>query len=192
MNLINQVKFILQISRSHNIVRRYFVVNGFDGALTMLGLVVGFVFSNTNDLSIVLTACLSAAIALGMSGMSSAYVSESAERKRALTDLEMAMIRDMRDSAHGDAARYAPFIISIVNGFAPFIISLLILSPIILSIYGFNFVFSPLYLSILIALILVFLLGVFLGRVSGISWFQSGLQTLLVALITALLIFSLA
>ena len=189
MNLYNQIKFILGITRSHNIVRRYFIVNGFDGALTMLGLIMGFLFSTSVDLSIILTACLSAAIALGMSGMSSAYVSESAERKRALAKLQDAMIRDLHDSAHGDAARYVPLLIAIVNGFAPFIISLIILSPLILSINGFNLPFSPLHIAILNALILVFLLGVFLGRISGVSWFRSGVQTLIVATITALLIY---
>ena len=36
MNLLKQVNFLLRITRTHGIVRRYFVVNGFDGALTML------------------------------------------------------------------------------------------------------------------------------------------------------------
>lgn len=189
MDLYHQIKFILRLTRSHNIVRRYFVVNGFDGALTMLGLIMGFLFSTATDLSIILTACLSAAIALGMSGISSAYVSESAERKRALAKLQDAMIHDLHDSAHGDAARYVPLLIAIVNGFAPFIISLLILSPLILSINGFNLPFAPLHIAILISLILVFFLGVFLGRISGISWFRSGVQTLVVATITALLIY---
>jgi len=155
----------------------------------MLGLIMGFLFSSAVDLSIVLTACMSAAIALGMSGMSSAYVSESAERKRALAKLQDAMIHDLHDSAHGDAARYVPLLIAIVNGFAPFIISLLILSPLILSINGINLPFSPLHIAILIALITVFLLGVFLGRISGVPWFRRGVQPLSVAAITAFLIY---
>jgi VIT1/CCC1 family predicted Fe2+/Mn2+ transporter len=36
---------------------------------------------------------------------------------------------------------------------------------------------------------LIFLLGVMLGRVAGISWMRSGIQTLLVAVLTAALIY---
>ena len=189
MSLINQVKFILRITRSHDIVRRYFVVNGFDGALTMLGLIMGFLFNNTVELSIIISACLGAAIALAMSGMSSAYVSEYAERKHALEKLEEAMIRDLHDSAHGEAARGVPVLVALVNGLAPFIISLLILLPLFLSNAGFTLPLSPLYFAILIALILIFSLGVFLGNIAGISWLRSGLQTLAVAIITSLLIY---
>lgn len=189
MNAINQIKFLLRISRSHDIVRRYFVVNGFDGALTMLGMMMGFLFSSTIELSVVINTCLAAAIALGMSGMSSAYVSEYAERQRTLGKLEEAMISDLHDSAHGDAARAIPVLIALVNGLAPFVISLLILIPLLLSNSGIILPMSPFYLAILIALLLLFFLGVFLGRVAGISWLRSGLQTLLVAMLTALLIY---
>jgi len=189
MDLFHQVKFILRLTRSHDIVRRYFIVNGFDGALTMLGLIMGFLFSDTIEITVILNACLGAAIALGMSGMSSAYVSESAERHRELGKLEEAMISDLHDSAHGEAARSVPWLIALVNGFAPLIISLLILIPLFISKSGIVLPVSPLYIAILIALFLIFLLGVILGRIADISWFRSGIQTLLVASITALLIY---
>jgi predicted membrane protein (TIGR00267 family) len=188
MSFLEQVTFILRISRSHDIVRRYFVVNGFDGALTMLGLIMGFLFSDEIDLSVIVNVCLGAAIALGMSGLSSAYVSEYAERKRELDQLEKAMISDLHDSAHGDAARGVPLLIALVNGFAPLVISLIIITPLFLSLYGVPLPVSPLYLAIIVALFLIFLLGVFLGRVAGISWFRSGLQTLVIASVTSLLI----
>lgn len=189
MKLLQQVKFLFEITRSHGIVRRYFVVNGFDGALTMLGLIIGFQLSAATELSVVVNACLGAAIALGVSGVSSAYVSEAAERRRALAKLEEAMVTDLQESAHAEAVRWVPMLIALVNGSSPLIISLLILSPLWLAMQGMSLPLSPLYLAIIIALLLIFLLGVFLGRISGISWLRSGLQTLLIALITSLLIY---
>lgn len=189
MSLFQQAKFLLRINRTHDIMRRYFVVNGFDGALTMLGLIIGFLVSTPADLSLIINACLGAAIALGVSGVSSAYVSESAERKRALVKLEEAMISNLQESAHGEAARLAPIFIALVNGLAPLIISLLILIPLWLSNAGVPLPLSPLYMAIIIALLLVFLLGVFLGRIAGVSWLRSGVQTLLVAITTAVLIY---
>ena len=192
MSLLQQARFLLRITRTHGIVRRYFVVNGFDGALTMLGLIIGFLISSPADLSVIINACLGAAIALGMSGVSSAYVSESAERRRALGELEEAMVSDLQESAHGEAARWVPLLIAFVNGSAPLVISLLILIPLWLASAGIAMPVSPLYIAIIVALALIFLLGVFIGRIAGISWLRSGIQTLLVAVITAALIYLLA
>ncbi|MFT5658556.1 MAG: putative membrane protein (TIGR00267 family) [Gammaproteobacteria bacterium] len=189
MRLLNEVRFLLHISSSHGIARRYFVVNGFDGALTMLGLIIGFALSTSAELSTVMNACLGAAIALGMSGLSSAYISETAERKHALDMLEQAMARDLQHSAHGKAARLVPWIIALVNGLAPLAISLLILMPLWLANAGVQLPLSPLYAAILVALALVFLLGVFLGRIAEISWLRSGLHTLIMAVLTAALIY---
>ncbi|MCK4675236.1 MAG: hypothetical protein KAT61_04935 [Gammaproteobacteria bacterium] len=189
MRLLNQAKFLLDITSTHGIVRRYFVVNGFDGALTMLGLIIGFLVSSPSNLSVIINVCLSAAIALSVSGLSSAYISESAERKRALGKLEQAMISDLNESAYGDATRRVPFLIALVNGLAPLIISLLILLPLWLSIAGVILPVPPLYAAIIVALLLIFLLGVFLGRIAGGSWLRSGIQTLLVAVVTAVLIY---
>lgn len=189
MGLLEQTRFLLRITRTRGIMRRYFVVNGFDGALTMLGLVIGFMVSGTTNPPVIINVCLGAAIALGMSGVSSAYVSEAAERKRALGELEEAMIADLHDSAHGEAARGVPLLIALVNGFAPLSISLLILVPLMLANAGFALPISPLYATVAITLLLIFLLGVFLGCIAGVSWLRSGVQTLLVAIVTAALIY---
>lgn len=189
MRLMHQARLLLSISRTSDITRRYFVVNGFDGALTMLGMIIGFIISASVDLTVIINTCLGAAIALGMSGLSSAYVSEVAERKRALVKLEQAMIADLRETAHGDAARWVPIWIAMVNGAAPLFISLLILLPLWLSKAGFALPLSPLYAAVSVAFVLIFLLGVLLGRIAGISWLRSGVQTLLVAVTTAVLIY---
>ena len=188
MNLLSRANFLLSITRTHGIARRYFVVNGFDGALTMLGIITGFRISAPASLAIIISACLGAAIALGVSGMSSAYISESAERRRALAELEEAMLINLRDSRHGDAARWVPLLIALVNGVAPLLISLLIITPLWLAEAGLTLPVSPLHAAIVVALVIIFFLGVFLGRVAGVSWLRSGIRTLLVALLTAALI----
>jgi predicted membrane protein (TIGR00267 family) len=192
MKLVDQAGLLLRITRTHGIARRYFVVNGFDGALTMLGLLTGFLLSRPIDLTVVISACLGAAIALGVSGVSSAYVSESAERRRAIDDLQGAMISDLGDSFHGDAARWVPVLIAVVNGAAPLLISLLIMLPLWLAQAGVAMPWSPLYAALGVALFLIFLLGVFLGRVARIPWWSSGIKTLLIALFTGGLIILIA
>lgn len=189
MSLVRRTMGLMDISGSGEILRRYLVVNGFDGALTMLGLIMGFLFSAPGELDVALNACIAAAIALGMSGISSAYVSEVAERKRQLEKLEGAMIEDLSETAHGEAARWVPLVVAFVNGVAPLLISLLIISPLWLAREGVPLALPPLYLAILIAFSLIFVLGVLLGRIAEVSWLRSGAQTTLVAAITVALIY---
>lgn len=189
MRLLSQINLLLRITHSNDIMRRYFVVNGFDGALTMMGLMIGFLVSTPAELSTIINACLGTAIALAMSGVSSAYVSELAERQHALGELEAAMVSDLHDSAYGDAMRWTPLLIALVNGLSPLLFSLLILIPLLLSNAGMLLPISPLYVAIIIALIIVFLLGSFLGRITKIPWWCSGIRTLLVAIMTATMIF---
>ena len=191
MPRMHDLRFLLRITRSHAIARRYFVVNGFDGALTMLGIIIGFYFGGEAKVTVILGACFGAAVALGMSGVSSAYISEAAERQKELKALESAMGTDLEDTAHGRAARLVPALIAVVNGAAPLLISLLILLPLWLAVVVPGFPLDPLESAIAVALALIFLLGVFLGRIGGTFWLLSGLRTLLIALLTCAIIYAL-
>jgi len=186
---LKQIRTLLEISHSEEIMRRYFVVNGYDGALTMLGLIMGFYVSDSVDLAVVITSCLAAALALGMSGISSAYISEAAERRRILEQLEEAMVTSLDESHHARAVIWIPWLVALVNGIAPLLIALIIIIPLWLARSGVVLVFGPLLSAMVVALVIVFLLGVFLGRVGGTFWLWSGLQSLAVAFVTVGLIY---
>ena len=162
--MLRRFSLLIDLSRYHSIGRRYFVVNGFDGALTMLGILLGFYHVGNTPISIITGACLGAAIALGASGLSSAYISESAERKKELKDLESAMATSLEESAHAQAARLSPVIIALINGFSPLILSLIIMLPLWLTELGDDLFLSPVELSISVALLVIFSLGIFLGK----------------------------
>ncbi len=180
---------MLNLSGSWGIMRRYFVVNGFDGALTSLGLIMGFYVSTGVELGVVITTCLAASLALGMSGISSAYISEAAERRRHLAQLEEAMLASLDESYHARAVNWSAWLVALVNGVAPLIIALMIIFPLWLGQQNLLYGLEPLATAITVALMIIFLLGVFLGRVGGTFWLWSGLQSLAVALLTLGLIY---
>lgn len=188
MEILYQLQLLFRISRSRDIARRYFVVNGFDGALTMLGMIMGFYIGGTASTEVMISACFGAAIALGMSGISSAYISEVAERRRELKELETAMVSDLADAAHGRAARIIPVVIALVNGLTPLLIALLIIAPLWFSQTLQALTLEPLPLAIAIAFTIIFLLGTLLGKVSGTFWLLSGLRTLAIGILTCLII----
>jgi predicted membrane protein (TIGR00267 family) len=188
MPLSDPLNLGLHLAQTRGIIRRYAVVNGFDGALTMLGLLTGFRLGGEVALETVIAACLGAAVALGVSGLTSAYLSESAERRRALAELESAMVTDLKGSGHARAARLLPVLVAVVNGAAPLLVSLLIILPLWLAGFGVTLPLEPLSSAIATAFLCIFGLGVFLGKVAGTSWLWSGIKTLLIALATMLLI----
>lgn len=190
--MFEKLSLLFKIGRANGIARRYFIVNGFDGALTMLGLIMGFYVSEHVNISVVVNACLGAAIALGVSGLTSAYISEAAEKKKELRQLEEAMVKDLGDSAYGQATRLLPFVIALINGLAPLIISLIIILPLWATSFALLIPLAPLETALLMALAILFLLGVFLGRISDTFWLWAGLRTLLIATVTAGLIFLLS
>jgi len=80
------------------IARRKFFNNAFDGALTCAGIVSGsfiiFISNPTQSLSstIIIITGLSTALAIGISGLWGAFLSEEAERKKKLDDLKKEMV----------------------------------------------------------------------------------------------------
>lgn len=188
MNIITELRMLVRLSRAQGIARRYFVVNGFDGALAMLGLNMGFLLSGGVATATAVSACTGTAIALGMSGLSSGYVSEMAEKKRELRELERAMATSLEQSVHATAARLVPVYVALVNGVAPFLIAMLVTAPLLLAQAGITVPFGALPAAIITAFVLIFLLGVTLGRISGTFWLWSALRTLSIAAITSALI----
>jgi predicted membrane protein (TIGR00267 family) len=181
-------QFFTLLYRGRKIARRYLITNGFDGTLTMLGLMTGFYISGTTELRVAINGCLGAAVALFVSGFSSAYLSEKAERKQELRELEQALLIDLKESHYGETSRYLPFLIASVNGLSPLLFSLIIIAPLYLSYHGVEWPLSPFLVAIITALFCIFLLGVYLGKISRQFWLWAGLRTVLIAVILVLVI----
>ena len=189
MRIWDDVSLLMTVSRAREIARRYFVTNGLDGALAMMGLTIGFYVGERVPVQTVLSACTGTAIALTMSGLSSAYMSESAERYRELRNLQEAMVHDLEVSAHARAACDVPWLIACVNGLAPLMMAMVIMLPLWLEAFSIPLILPALESSIVLAFVVIFFLGVFLGRVSRSFWMWSALHTTLIATVTAGLIF---
>ncbi len=157
----------------------------------MLGLTVGFYTTGDIPTQTAINACLGAAIALFVSGLTSAYISESEERKKELAELERAMAASLGETEHGQATKWVPIWIALVNGFSPLLVSLFIISPLWMDQIGIPLPIPPLESTIVFALLTIFLLGTFLGKVSGSSWLWTGLRALGIAAITCLVILTL-
>lgn len=166
------------------IARRYFVKNGFDGSMTMLGIIVGAWVVNVTRSEIVVTAGLGACLAMGISGVSGAYMTERAERKRDLKNLESAMITKLDDSVINDATKFVSFYAAIVDGGSPILTAIVSLSPFFFVLHGLLAVEKAYVVSLAVTLITLFMLGIYLGKIAKENALLYGLQTLVAGVAT--------
>jgi len=183
MGFLEKIKRYIRISGVGSISRRYFVMNAFDGATTVLGIVVGaYVAEITNQLWII-SSGLGAALAMGLSGFAGAYMTEEAEREKKLNTLEKSMLTELKDSVVGKASRFASIWAGVVDGVSPALTALVCLTPFFLSSHGLFSINFAIQLSVAMALSIMFLLGVFLGKISNRNMLFHGAKMLFVGLI---------
>jgi predicted membrane protein (TIGR00267 family) len=134
------------------------------------------------DLSIPIRIGIATSIAMGISGLWGAYLTESAERQRELSDLEKISLIDQSETSIGRASRFAVIVVSVVDGLAPALAAFIVLIPLFLASWINNPILSY-GLAGGIALICLFGLGMFLGKVSEKSLIGYGFKTLLAGIV---------
>lgn len=184
---LDEIGTYLRVTRAQRILRRYFAMNAFDGAMTSLGVVIGAYISNILDPRAIIGVIIVSGIAMAVSGFSGTYMTESAERSKSLNELEDAMLVDLEDTIYGHASRFVSLFAAFVDGSAPFIASIPAVVPFYLSLVGLLPIGLAFYVSIGASLSILFLLGVFLGRISEGNLLYSGVKMVVAGLAVALL-----
>lgn len=172
-----------EITNLGPIARRYFVIGAFDGALTILGIIVGAFASGAGEAEkgIVLTASMSAAIALAVSSAVGAYEAERVEKKLDMRSLERAMLTQLSEE-HKGAFRFAARVSALVHGIAPLIAAL----PPVIPFFWFP-IPEATAIAIAATLTILFVMGAYLGSLvreqmlfTGLRFVAAGLATSLV------------
>ena len=179
---LEEIQIYNQIAGIAEIARRYFAMNAFDGVLTTIGVLAGNYLAGVRDLSIPIRIGIATSIAMGISGLWGAYLTESAERQRELADLEKISLIDQSETSIGRASRFAVIVVSVVDGLAPALAAFIVLIPLFLGSWINNPILSY-GLAGGIALLLLFGLGLFLGKVSEKSMIGYGFKTLLAGIL---------
>ncbi|MFX1427987.1 MAG: VIT1/CCC1 transporter family protein [Promethearchaeota archaeon] len=195
------------------IARRKFFNNAFDGALTCAGIVSGIfiIFLNNPDQltpqNVIVTG-FATALAIGISGLWGAFLSEEAERKKKITDMK----KDMAISEEDDeintvfseeiidnnktkknkkkktiiqkAEDFATIVASLVDGGAPVLGSSL---PLVPFFFGLKLSILHFIASYLILIILLVYLGNFLGKISGGGRIRYALHLVTAGIVTLLI-----
>jgi len=165
-----------RLSEVGQIARRAFANNSFDGILTMVGVVMGSFFVGVQDASTVLVTGLSTALAIGISGGWGAYLTESAERRHEIRELERLTLTELRDTKIGRASRLAVVLVAAVDGLSPFLAALLVVIPFFFAEMLPDISYAY-YTSAATALVALFALGTYLGNISRENVIGYGIKT---------------
>jgi len=110
------------------------------------------------------------------SGVVATYLSERAERMRELKRTERVLLHTLKGSIYERAARLVPFYVALWSGFGAMVLPVIAVAPfIIAAVFGVSAPINVLvYISSAIILVELFLLGVYLGRISGENVWVNG------------------
>jgi len=187
LGYFEEVGIFLRVTKAQKILRRYFAMNAFDGAMTSLGVIIGAYISHINDARAIVGVIIVGGVAMAISGFSGTYMTESAERNQSLNELEDAMLTDLEDTIYGKASRFVSVFAALIDGSAPFLASIPSVIPFFVSMTGLITLELAFGASIVASLLTLFLLGVFLGRVSESNVIYSGVKMVVAGIAVAIL-----
>lgn len=190
-SLLEAVSYFREYDKLANIseiARRYFAMNAFDGVLTIIGVLMGNFVAGVSDARIVLSTGLATCVAMGVSGLWGAYLTESAERKRDLDELSRVTLTDMTNTRIGKASRAAIVIVAVVDGLSPLMAALIVLIPFFVAGNSQDLTWAY-YTALGLALLALFSLGLFLGSISKGRMIVYGLKTVLAGVVSIIISF---
>lgn len=187
-DVLQRIQEYNNLANIGEIGRRYFAMNAFDGVLTIIGVLMGNLTAGVDEPQIVVTTGLTTCIAMGVSGLWGAYLTEAAERKRDLDELSRHTLTDLNHTRIGQAARVAVVTVAAIDGLAPFLAALIVLIP-FFAAGLFPVVTWAYYTSLGMALLTLFGLGLFLGHISRGNLILYGVRTVVAGLVSILISF---
>ncbi|XGI84172.1 VIT1/CCC1 transporter family protein [Halorutilales archaeon Cl-col2-1] len=172
---IDFVRETLQDEEARSISRRYFISNGFDGALTSVGITVGSYLSGVPDGLTVVKVGVGAAVGLSTSGVWSVWEIERAEKLAELQGVEAAMLRSLEDTSIHAEKKRVRIVNSVMSGLGPVVGILL---PVL--VFAFEGVYLTMLeatlLSVAVAVSVLFVFGAYMGSISKQRWYVAGLR----------------
>lgn len=185
---IKKFRKYLEITNANSIARRYFIMNSFDGIVTILGILTGALLTGLTHLHTILGISISAAIALAISGISGTLIAEMEERELEMRHLEESMLTDLKNSLYERAVKVSIIWVGIVDALSPFIATIIAVIPLFL---GINSIIDPdisLYTSIALCLVYLTGIGMFMGKLVRKNPLAEALKLLGIGVLTTLII----
>ncbi len=191
---IHRLEDGLILTGRYSVVRAHIAEEVFDGVLPILGIILaGYIAAHMQESFIVfettLLAALGISIAHFISGFGGTYLAESAEGKQLIEELSESKGSMLSRSVIISVEHETTVFLSFIKGLVPAASVLLTVSPMFLALAGLIDYVASFIASISVGLTLLFILGLFLGRISKSNIWVSAAKTLMAGLLTLLVLF---
>ena len=186
---LRELPRLAAIVGAKSIARRMFVTNAFDGLLSTLGIILGLYTAGVSSPQSYLGAVLGGTGVMGIfSGFVATYLSERAERLRELHETERVMLHSLHGSIYERAARLVPLYVASWSAAGAIALPAASITPIALCLPLGVVPSTAVYASVAVILLLMFILGFYLGIISGENRLASGLKFLAIGASAAALL----
>jgi len=182
-NLRSKIKMATEMHDLLPIARRYFVIGAFDGALTIMGVILGAYAVGELTSHLVIVAGFAAGVALSVSSAVGAYEAERIESALHHKEIERAMLSQV-EGTRKETAQLSNLMSAFVHGVAPLIAAFIPITP---------FLFLPeqeaMVSAIIITLGFLFAMGAYLGSLLKQMILYTALRFVAAGLVTAIIVF---
>ena len=165
--LRERLKHYIFISGADEIMRRYAVINSFDGLITAFGIVNGLSLSGNLRPDLAVISCISSGVSMALSGFLGVYMSEKAEREADMRELERHLISSLRGTNIDRAMRVSVILTALIDSVSPLLSAFVVTIPFILSLHGILTIWYAYCGFMVTSVILLAFLGYAMGRRSG-------------------------
>jgi len=187
-DLLKKYVEYIRISEANKIARRYFIMNSFDGSVTILGVLLGVIFGGITEPTQIVGIGIATGVALMVSGFSGTIIAEEAERNKDIKELEESMLMDLKDTVYTKAARFSIIYIGFINAIAPFLSIMISLIPLILAIAGLVSVDLALPATIVVAISYMGILGILISKITGRNKIREALKLMAIGIATTIIV----
>ena len=188
-DLMDKARTYIQLTHVSDIARRYFFKNGIDGSMTALGVILGAWTLKVNNPNIIIGTGFGAVLAMGISGLFGAYITERAERSRRLKMLEDSLLTKLDESIFKDASEFVSVFAALIDGLSPALTASISLGPFLITAIGALVIWDAYIISVILNFATMFALGMYLGRVARGNIWLYGLQMLAAGVTISIIIF---
>ena len=182
-----KLRMYIDLLDAAGVLRRYFVMNGFDGTLAVIGVITGAHIAGILDPKVIIGTAVGASIAMGISGFVGALITERAERLKEVRELEKTMFIKLENSMIYKAVNVTTLLAAIVDSLAPILFSLIALIPFYLALIGFLSRELAFIASLLVSSLELFILGAILAKIAKEKFYKYGFYMLMAGLSVSLL-----
>lgn len=148
-------------------VGRYLILGSIDGLLAVLGIIIGLA-TTTHDNGIIIKAALGGGVALCLTNGIGSYLAETAVEYGRISNVEKAMLEDLRDTHIEKMAKRKIVRDSALSGISSFFGSIVPVLP-FLVLQGWIAIIS----SVVLCAVVLTVLGLYSGKLSGQGYVKS-------------------